>query len=243
MAKTPKSIAIFGGSGTFAQAVSKRYLDVFPGATQDVFSRKSFYSNAYTPVTHHHLDNYDEANIKQACANIKPQRRFDVVLVATGLLHESGIQPEKSYNDITHDALLKLYEVNTIVPALIAKHTLPLLNQSHQSIFVALSARVGSISDNRLGGWYAYRSSKAALNMLIKTMALEAKRRHPQAIICGYHPGTVDSPLSRPFQRRIAQQQIFSPEYAAMRFLEVVHTLKESDSGKCLAWDRKEIAP
>ena len=111
------------------------------------------------------------------------------------------------------------------------------------SVFAALSARVGSISDNILGGWYAYRSSKAALNMIIKNAAIEISRSNKQAIVVGMHPGTVDSHLSKPFQSRVPKHQLFTPEYAAEKLLHVMTALMPSDSGKCFAWDGKEILP
>ena len=105
-----------------------------------------------------------------------------------------------------------LYQINAIGPAMVAKHFLPLLSKRRKAVFAALSARVGSIGDNRLGGWHSYRASKAALNMLIKTMSIELARRNPDALIVGLHPGTVDTPLSEPFQRNVADGKLFTPE-------------------------------
>ena len=126
---------------------------------------------------------------------------------------------------------------------MIAKHFLPKLNRENLSIFAAISARVGSISDNYLGGWYAYRASKSALNMIIKNAAIEIGRRNKNAVIVGLHPGTVDSKLSKPFQGNIPHNKLFTPEYSAKKLLEVISTLKPWQSGKCWAWDGTEVDP
>lgn len=126
-------------------------------------------------------------------------------------------------------------------PALVAKHFLPLLARDRKSVFAALSARVGSISDNQLGGWHAYRASKAALNMLLRTFAIELARRNPRAVCVGLHPGTVDTGLSAPFQANVPEGKLFTPDFAAARLLEVVDRLKPDDSGHVFAWDGQLI--
>ncbi|MDC0037014.1 short-chain dehydrogenase, partial [bacterium] len=123
----------------------------------------------------------------------------------------------------------------------IAKHCLNKLDKTKPSIFAALSARVGSIEDNKLGGWYAYRMSKTALNMFIKTASIEIKRQNPNAIVVGLHPGTVDSPLSKPFQKNIKPEKLFTPEFSANKLIQVMHSLNINDSGKIFAWDGKQI--
>ena len=142
---------------------------------------------------------------------------LDLVLIASGVLHDAaaGIAPEKSWRALEAAAMARVFAVNTIGPSLIAKHFLPLLARDRRVIFAALSARVGSISDNRAGGWHAYRASKAALNMMIKGLAIELARRNPAALCGGLHPGTVDSPLSAPFQRNVTAAGLFTPARAA----------------------------
>jgi NAD(P)-dependent dehydrogenase (short-subunit alcohol dehydrogenase family) len=110
-------------------------------------------------------------------------------------------------------------------------------------VFAVLSARVGSISDNRLGGWYGYRASKAALNMLIKTLAIEVRRTRPEAICAALHPGTVDTSLSKPFQKNVRQGQLFAADTAAEKLLEVINSLTPAQSGDCFAWDGKQVLP
>ena len=142
------------------------------------------------------------------------------MLIASGVLHDAaaGIAPEKSWRALDAAAMARVFAVNTIGPSLIAKHFLPLLARDRRVIFAALSARVGSISDNRAGGWHAYRASKAALNMMIKGLAIELARRNPAALCVGLHPGTVDSPLSAPFQRNVPAAELFTPARAAAAF-------------------------
>jgi len=166
-----------------------------------------------------------------------------LVFVATGLLHEAEHGPEKSYRAIDAAWLARCYAINTIGPALVAKHFLPLLPKDERSVFAMLSARVGSISDNRVGGWHGYRASKAALNMLVKNFSIELARTHKRAICVGLHPGTVDTALSKPFQGNVQPGKLFTPERAAMQLLDAIEDLKQSDSGKIYGWDGEEVTP
>jgi NAD(P)-dependent dehydrogenase (short-subunit alcohol dehydrogenase family) len=125
----------------------------------------------------------------------------------------------------------------------LAKHLLPLLPAEGKSAFAALSARVGSIGDNHLGGWHAYRASKAALNMLLRNLAIELGRRKPEALCVGLHPGTVDTPLSAPFQGNVAEGKLFTPAFAAGRLLAVLEALRPEDSGQVFAWDGQRVEP
>ena len=167
----------------------------------------------------------------------------NLVIVATGLLHNDNLMPEKGLRDITAKEMKKIFEVNIIGPALVAKHFIPLLPRTGKSIFAALSSRVGSISDNRLGGWHSYRASKAALNMMTKNIAIETARTHKEAAIIGLHPGTVDTNLSSPFQSNVKDGKLFSPEQFADYLLNVIDQASAADTGKILAWDGQEIEP
>jgi NAD(P)-dependent dehydrogenase (short-subunit alcohol dehydrogenase family) len=163
------------------------------------------------------------------------------VVVATGFLHGEGIVPEKSIRSLEAATLLKLFAVNAVGPALIAKHLLPLLPRDRPCAFAALSARVGSISDNRLGGWYGYRASKAALNMLIATLAVELRRTHPQATCVALHPGTVESRLSAPFAQGTVSTPRLTPRQSAKALMEVLDRLTPEDSGGFYAHDGSTI--
>lgn len=188
------------------------------------------------------LDYADEDSIATAAALAKEGGPLDLVLVASGLLHDGAeLQPEKSYRSLNAENLARSFHVNTTGPALVAKHFLPILARDRKAVFAALSARVGSIGDNRLGGWYGYRAAKAALNMMIRCLAIEVARNRKEMICVGLHPGTVDSQLSKPFQSGVAEDKLFSPAVAAGHLLDVVDGLTAGDSGKLFAWDGREI--
>jgi NAD(P)-dependent dehydrogenase (short-subunit alcohol dehydrogenase family) len=167
---------------------------------------------------------------------------LDLVIVATGILHRGDeIQPEKTMREFDSHVLQEVFVVNAVGPALVAKHFLPKLRRGHKTVFAALSARVGSISDNRLGGWASYRASKAALNMLIRTLAIEQARVRPDAIVVALHPGTVDTRLSQPFTGRTEPGKLFAPAESAARLLRVVEGLDQEQTGGFLAYDGTTI--
>lgn len=190
------------------------------------------------------LDLENEASIAAAAASIKAVAgSLDLVLVATGLLHEGAeLRPEKTIRALSGDHMERAFRINTIGPALVAKHFLPLLARDRKAVFAALSARVGSISDNRLGGWHAYRASKAALNMMIRTMSIELARQKPMALCVGLHPGTVDTDLSKPFQSRVAPDKLFTPAHSARCMLRVLDGLGTEANGGVFAWDGGRVA-
>lgn len=189
------------------------------------------------------FDLMDEASIKAAADRVRAAYgTVDVVILATGLLHGDGVAPEKSWAKVDADAMARVFAINTIGPALVAKHFLPLLTRERKSVFAALSARVGSISDNRLGGWVSYRASKAALNQVIRTFSIELKRKNPKAICIGLHPGTVDTALSKPFQAS-APKGVFEAENAAAHLLTVIDQRTVDDSGDVFDWAGQPIAP
>lgn len=161
---------------------------------------------------------------------------------AAGVLHQSGLMPEKNLASINSANLERVFAVNAFGPILLAQALLPLMRHGEPAVFASLSARVGSIGDNRIGGWYAYRAAKAAHNQLLKTVAIECQRTHPQLSIQLLHPGTVDSELSRPFQRGVPAQQLFAPAHAARCLLAVIGSATPQNSGRFIAWDGNEIA-
>jgi NAD(P)-dependent dehydrogenase (short-subunit alcohol dehydrogenase family) len=164
------------------------------------------------------------------------------VIVASGVLTlPDGTGPERTYKRLDPAAMAQVFALNTIGPALIAKHILPLMPRDQRFVFAALSARVGSISDNRLGGWHSYRASKAALNMLLKNFALELARTHSHSVVVGLHPGTVDSTLSQPFQTGLAQGQLTAPDAAADNLLGVLAGLGPEHSGRVFDFKGAEV--
>lgn len=237
-----RNIAIIGCSGALGGAFAEHLSNEHPGAAIHGFSRRPP-GYALPNLIYRPIDCLDEASIAEGAALASEAQPLDMVIVATGILHDDNIQPEKSLRDLSADKFQAVFEANTIVPALLAKHFLPRLNRTRRSVFAALSARVGSISDNQLGGWYAYRASKAALNMIVKNAAIEIARRNRNAVVAGLHPGTVDSGLSNPFQKNVASDKLFTPDFSAAKMLAVLDTLTPNQSGKCFAWNGTEITP
>ena len=189
-----------------------------------------------------HLDLVDEASIAAAAAHVAKGPAPTLVIVATGLLHAGNQGPEKALRELDADWLAQVYAINTIGPALVAKHFLPIVPRAGRTVFAALSARVGSIADNRLGGWHGYRASKAALNMLVRNLAIEERRRNDRSIVVSLHPGTVDTSLSRPFQGAVQPGRLFDAERAALQLLDVIEELRPADTGKLFDYEGKEIA-
>lgn len=171
-----------------------------------------------------------EASVAQAAERLSAAGRpLRLVLDATGFLHDDEFMPEKSWRQLDPDHLTKSFIVNALGPALLMKHLLPLLPRAGKSVFATLSAKVGSIGDNRLGGWYSYRASKAALNQLVRTAAIELQRRQPEAICVALHPGTVASRISAPFTK--AGLNVRSPQEAAASLAGVIRRLAPADTG------------
>lgn len=182
----------------------------------------------------------DEATIAKAAGDLG---EIDLVIIATGLLHEpdAGIQPEKTWRAFDIDTMRRVFDINTFGPALVAKHVLPHLPRDRRAVFAVLSARVGSISDNRLGGWYSYRASKAALNQIIRCLSIELTPKRPLAICVGLHPGTVHTDLSQPFRGNSADGGVFTPERSAGHLLDVINGLTPSHSGRVFDWTGAEV--
>jgi len=187
------------------------------------------------------FDLLDESSLAEAADRIAADGPLHLVVVATGMLHSEGIGPEKSARQIDAAAMTEVFAVNTIGPALAAKYFLPLLARDRRAVIAFLSARVGSIGDNRLGGWHSYRASKAALNALVRCFAIELASRNPKAIAVALHPGTVDTPLSKPFQRNVPAGRLFAPEDSARHLLAVIERLTPAESGGLFAWDGSPI--
>ena len=190
-----------------------------------------------------HLDVEKEETIAEAASSVRTLAgKLHLVIVASGILHDGEkLKPEKTWRALDGSSMEAVFRVNTIGPALVAKHLLPLLATDQRAAFAAISARVGSIQDNELGGWHAYRASKAALNMIIRNLAIELARRNTQALCVGLHPGTVDTALSEPFQSGVRQDRLFSPAHSARHLLTVIDGLGQPESGYVYAWDGKRI--
>ena len=183
------------------------------------------------------VDFDDEASLGQAAAALASQGPFHLIVNATGQLHSDGRMPEKKLGDLGYAQMEAIFRANTFGPALVLRHFSPLLDRQ-RAVLAVLSAKVGSIGDNRLGGWYSYRASKAALNMLVKTAAIELRRSQPQAVLVALHPGTVASRLSRPFK---GEQIGRAPDLAAAEMLQALDALGPADSGTFVAYDGQRL--
>ena len=196
----------------------------------------------HSKVVSHRLDLVDEESIEAAAAAATREVPLDLVIVATGILHRGErVRPEKAMREIDPESLAEVMAVNAIGPSRAAKHFLPMLRRRHKAVFAALSARVGSIGDNRLGGWTAYRMSKAALNMLVRTAAIEQARTARESVVVALHPGTVSTELSRPFTERVQESKLFTPQLAATRLLGVLDGLVPEQTGGFFAYDGSRI--
>ncbi len=213
---------IIGASGGIGAALVRR-LEADPSCVEVVgLGRGS------TPA----IDFDDEPSIEAAAQALEHRGRFHLVVVATGVLHTERFMPEKRLGQLSYAQLMSTFRVNAFGPALVLAKFAPLLDRQ-RSVMAVLSAKVGSIEDNRLGGWYSYRSSKAALNMLLKTAAIEVQRSNPEAILVALHPGTVDSSLSGPFRGASIGR---AANDVAVDLLQVLDTLRPSDTGRFFSY-------
>lgn len=235
----PRSAAVFGASGgigrALCEALAERGAGVVHAGSRAGESPKSARIRPFA------FDLLNEATIAAASETMRADPP-ELVIVATGVLTlTGGTGPERTYKRLDPGAMAEVFALNTIGPALVAKHMLALMPRGRRFVFAALSARVGSISDNRLGGWHSYRASKAALNMLLKNFALEMARTHPDGVVVGLHPGTVDSALSQPFQSGLVDGQLTAPEAAADNLLRVLEGLGPEQSGRVFDFRGAEV--
>lgn len=236
------NVAVFGASGGLGAAFIEALHDKENVKHIFGFSRSKSgidlerYSETSVDIT-------DEDSVQKAAEAV--ENDLHLIIIATGMLHneDQDIEPEKNIRQITADNLHALFDVNTVGPSLVMKHFLPLMPREERSVCAAVSARVGSISDNGIGGWYAYRTSKAALNMMIKTFAIEVGRRYKKAAIIGLHPGTVDTRLSEPFQANVPDKKLFSPAQAAGYLIDVLDKTDTQSTGLIFDWQGEEVKP
>lgn len=235
------SAVVVGASGGIGRALVERLAE--RGDHRRLFALSRSGTEGPAPAVAGRIDVSDEASVRAAAERVGLDGPVGLVLVASGLLHGPGIAPEKALKSLDPAAMAAVFAANTIGPALVAKHFIPLMPRQGRAVFAALSARVGSIGDNRLGGWYSYRASKAALNQILRTLAIEVRRTRPDAVVVGLHPGTVRTALSRPFRPDADSPGTLGPDAAATHLLTTLAGLTPAESGGVFAWDGEPIPP
>ena len=247
----PDVALVQGASRGLGLAFVKRLIGQFPSSRIIATCRDPNSALALQKLVESHpqrvtllrLDVTDGNSLKAVAEAVSVSAKpIDLLINCAGILHSpEGLRPEKRLQDVCLNNLEKYFRINTIGPLMVAKHLVPLMTRRGRAIIANLSARVGSISDNRLGGWYGYRASKSAQNMMTKTLSIELKRTHPEMICVGLHPGTVATELSAPFSSRVDPEKLFSPEEAATKLLAVIEKLMPGDTGKVFAYDGSEV--
>lgn len=228
-------VVVIGAGGGLGKALVTHYLN--QGALVTAWSRRE------APFIHESLqwrivDGYAPHQVE---SEVMQLTEIDGVISTIGMLHNDEFMPEKHLGAVTAEQLRHSFEVNAILPMLLLQQLVRKLPRKQPAFWVQLSAKVGSITDNYLGGWYSYRASKAALNMLLKTASIELGRSHKQLVIAAIHPGTTDTELSRPFQERLPADKLYTPEQSADRIAQVIKNLTTEQSGKLLHWDGTEL--
>lgn len=181
--------------------------------------------------------NYSDESMSQVANELKQDGPFEIIICCIGVLHNDHLVPEKRLSHLSEAMLTEYFRINTILPALCLKHFSALLAKSSPSSFTFLSAMVGSITDNSLGGWYGYRSSKSALNMMVKTASIELARSHKNSAVAVIHPGTTRGPLSQPYSSGIRQDKYYTPEQTAERILAINESITYQNTGSFYNWD------
>ena len=227
----PASLAVvIGGTGSIGSAFAEEFVYRRPDTEVMILGRE----------TETKLDLLSEDSISDAAVKVASrQLPVSVIVVATGILHTEFVQPEKTWRQINQPALDSLFRLNAIGPMLVMKHFLPLLPKLEKSIFACLSARVGSITDNELGGWYGYRASKAALNQFVKTASIELSRIRPEAICMAIHPGTVATRLSDPFSKN--GLNVMTPRDCAEKLYKLLSEADVRDNGGFFDYEKRRI--
>jgi len=221
---TNKKALIIGANGTIAKALEASISGEY----------------GVSKVSRANCD-YSELGLSSIAESLKKAEPFQLIINTIGVLHDDVVVPEKRLSQLSADKLAHYFYVNTILPSLCIKYFHGLLDKTHTSVYVNLSAMVGSIEDNRTGGWYGYRSSKAALNMMVKTASVELHRVNPKACLVCMHPGTTKGSLSRPYASNVADDRYYTSAQSAERIMHVVAQLNASQTGQFFNWDGKPI--
>jgi len=246
----PAQVVVTGASSGIGLALVTQLLAHPQVASVCAISRRAEQSDALHALQREHgdrllrcaMDVTDAASRAAGVARITAHTpRLHLLIHAAGLLHAPGIRPEKSLAQLNEMALMELLQVNAFAPILLTQALLPSFKHAPAGVIAAISARVGSIGDNALGGWYSYRASKAAQNQLFRTLSIEVRRSQPNLRVVSLHPGTVDTPLAAPFKANVAADRLFTPTQSAAHLLRVIAGVQNEDSGRFLAWDGQSI--
>ena len=233
-----KNVLVIGGSGGIGQAFIKYLKNHYRGvqihATYHQHKPDSFSSQC----NWHHLDVTEQKQIEHFCEQLDD---VDLCINAAGMLHDHQHGPEKSTRQLEADYFLKCMSVNALPTLLLARYLEPHFKHKRPAVFATVSARVGSIGENHLGGWYSYRSSKAALNMILKTLSIEWKRKLPNVSVAALHPGTTDTQLSRPFSKNVKPDHLFAPEKSVRYMMKVIESLTPDKTGQFWSFDGETL--
>lgn len=231
-------VVITGGSGGIGSAFVHRLAGRPDVETVTATYHRNRPGVEHPKVTWQRLDLSDESAIRSWAAQMD---EIDWLINAAGMLHTSTQGPEKTVRHIDPEFFLHSMQVNTVPTLLLAKHLHTRFRHGRPAVFAAVSAKVGSIEDNRLGGWFSYRASKAALNMCLKTLAIEWRRTLPNVSVAALHPGTTDTALSKPFQHNVPREQLLAPAQSVDYMLAVLDGLEPGESGQFLAFDGERL--
>jgi NAD(P)-dependent dehydrogenase (short-subunit alcohol dehydrogenase family) len=244
MNQAARSFLVIGAGSAIGQALLAGLADQYPTAALQAVSRQTnppASLAALDGLSWHGCD-YSQDSMTGLVQGWQAHKaQFQKIFICNGILHDDSLTPEKKLEDFDPAAFTKVLSINTLLPMMWVKALLPLLRTSQQTVLTVFSARVGSISDNRLGGWYSYRASKAALNMLMQTASVEYHRRAPRVKLLCFHPGTIDTPLSKPFQNNLAAGQLQSPEFVAARLLSITDSLQADGKLAYMDWRGEPI--
>lgn len=244
MSSDPSAALIIGAGSAIAGALAKALLEQKTVSEVITVSRQKMPSQA---GIRHLVCSHEPDQITEIADELKTrQTRLKRVFICTGILHGKNIQPEKNLKALDPASMMEVFRINCVIPSLWVRALLPVLKGKtkgqQQCVLTAFSARVGSIADNHKGGWHSYRTSKAALNMMLKTAAVEYARVAPMVKLLSFHPGTVDTPLSEPFQKYVEAEALFTPEFVANRLIEITDSLSADGALSYLDWQGKAIA-
>jgi len=238
MDKSPEHIVVVGASGGIGNEILRECILRYPSAQLHATYHQTDCSQSDKRITWHNLDVRDATRFQSWASEFD---KVDWIINCVGYLHGEQGGPEKSIRSIDEDFLIENIKINTLPTLQLARHFARPLKKSTAPKLATVSARVGSIEDNRRGGWYSYRISKAALNMALKTLSIEWKHSHPKGCVAALHPGTNDTALSKPFQTNITPKALFQPSYSASKMVDLLARLNPVDSGNFWAWDGKII--